>query len=759
MTNYLSTKKEYLLNTILFKENKVTEDFLLDGGNAEIIENNEKDLNKLVHSLYELGYVLDKEVYDKIATSEVSIVGVNNKLVKLIGMVRGDITGEVFYPNFPTFVNKLTQEELDLFRNMHYVFRGVVLEGDYVWFVPSRVFEGQVYEDGKGRFSTNTNDSEQEVRNGKLMSYEIIDTILDSGYEDYLDYAGARTVIKFGTLEEAIDTVKGLIDSKVSLTEEMRESLEVVLELSEEDLEEVLPEVISRKDIMANIVALLVEKDNSIEPMKKYIKTSTDVLRVLDVMNGNDGSLTTFTYKKLDRNSRRVIMELLDTLNPYISSEDMFRNKRVWKGLVKVIHPFENRYSKYTNSVEAFYLLVNDDKSHTFSSRIEKEISELKAFGKVGTILEKFKTRPGEFARNLDLLLRETNNTVVLEEFQKVVGTVNTLILFQVKKHFTNYESPIRLVETTTGQFTRQATSGVSDFNRYIVLGLIEDELKRRMKGKEPLGKVYLDSKLKTIKMPLSLRTSSIKSSNFLTRGSRKPLGKEENVRLFTQWYNVEETRGVDIDLSILYFSEDLDVIGRIAYYNQRDPNFKSLAHSGDMTSARGEYGANEFIDFNKEELLQGNVRYVAMSTIIYSGAKTYKDLEVTAGWVEFDGQSAVLGNRRTRFNTKEIKNQFDIESKTKSLVPLVFDLKRGEVIWLDAYPSYLQPYSQVDTYDSFIKDSIVSANNDNSMSIYDLLDMHIKNRDGVEVFDKEDADVIYDLEDIKVSEILSEFI
>lgn len=193
----------------------------------------------------------------------------------------------------------------------------------------------------------------------------------------------------------------------------------------------------------------------------------------------------------------------------------------------------------------------------------------------------------------------------------------------------------------------------------------------------------------------------------------------------------------------------------------------KILVFSGDMVNAPRPKGANEFIDFNKEELKQAGIRYVTMSLILFSSGDgmrntTFKDLEeVTAGWVEFDvGTEGIVRHKsQVKFNIEETKNQFDVISDSTSSVPLVIDLYRDEMIWLDVFKPSKNFHSRVDDASKFIKDAIDYYSTNQTMTIYELLDTHIKCRNGTEVYNKEDADTVFDLDTVSLPDILSDYL
>src|SRR5690625_3515144 len=111
-------KRTFIINAILFRQGKVTQEFLHtqteSGAESYLDEGNDvgEVRAKLVHALFELDYVLSEEIYNAIkGLTEEQLTEVHNKLIKLTALVKGDVSGEVFYPNFPKFVKSLTQEE------------------------------------------------------------------------------------------------------------------------------------------------------------------------------------------------------------------------------------------------------------------------------------------------------------------------------------------------------------------------------------------------------------------------------------------------------------------------------------------------------------------------------------------------------------------------------------------------------------------------------------------------------------------------
>lgn len=687
---------------------------------------------ELLHLLKQSGYALTKESLVYYLT-ELSMEGRRDVADRLVSSINHDlfkVSGEVFFKDFPNFNNK---DAWQLHQLLHYITYSYVSESgkeDVSIYTPQ--FSGD--EDIEGYF-------EELSKFYAKLDLEGYDTFVKESNLKLIKFVNESEYVKGYTY------AKNLINSKTSLStdniNDLVDLIDVIEELSLEDREGLLPDRIERKEIMAYVVSTLIHNGYTLTSFKKYIQTSTDILRVIDVQGGGDGTLDKgVSLPKFNRPLRSAIMELLNSINPYIASEDMFRNKKVWKGLLKLIHPFESRYDKFNQSQKSFELFAKGDKSHTFATR-SKEMEKSKDYLGLAELLSQ---RPGELARKMDLILRnidDNDGLKVLNLFKDNVNEVSSLILYQLLSHIKNNTS-IRKVETSKGFYYREqeALKNTNTFSKYILEGIIKDELGRRYQDKEDLGKVYLDPKLKQFNIPISQRTSSL-SSNLMTRGSKVSLNLKDVLRVFTYWKNSENTM-IDLDLSSVLLSESFEYKGKVYFGYQR---MKGASHSGDIRNAPK--GANEFIDLNISELKSNGVRYVVMYVNVFTGL-TFNNFDCKAGFLNLTNEDTNLVFNpygEVKFKGEEIDMLMDINSNHNATVPLVVDIEKGLLYWLDETVAKVDGLyaSSVSNVREDLKEMVMYAINNEYISIYDLLDMHIKNRNGVEVFDKEYADVVFE--------------
>jgi hypothetical protein len=165
------------------------------------------------------------------------------------------------------------------------------------------------------------------------------------------------TVLDFGTYKDLQDIYNNLIQSKTSLSETDKEDLVCLIRSGRFTL----PDEIPFKENVALVVKLLIEespKTPNINSLSKFIKTATDVLRVITAMSDGDISLAkNCRYKSFKRKERKLLVELLDNCGNI--EEDMLRYQNKWIRIGERLHPSEYNFNKVS---VAFDKLRNNDK-------------------------------------------------------------------------------------------------------------------------------------------------------------------------------------------------------------------------------------------------------------------------------------------------------------------------------------------------------------------------------------------------------------
>ncbi|CEP63937.1 TerD family protein LALA0_S09e05842g [Lachancea lanzarotensis] len=462
-----------------------------------------------------------------------------------------------------------------------------------------------------------------------------------------------------------------------------------------------LPEIIPNKENLMVVITYAVEHAGSFnDKLQKmfstFMKTATDVLRLAAALSGSDVSLTEHTRFKLSISQRKFLMSMLDKLDRTLALEDMLRFRGLWLVLAKYLHV--NAYDKrYPNATKIIHTIRSNPKSiETFNRTIENSLlaigtaqdsRNMKA--ELNKILNTLKSRPGDFARRLDHLLRLSSSSeqeILLEEFFKVTSNIATPLLLNLSTHFRyrRDKSPIRVYlpkGSSTNVLIENEDKRVT-LPDEICLRLengIDDTLINRFKKLDCLGNVYIDPELEDFIVPMDMRNVS-ESLRTLARGSKIKFDKEAKViRLFLYWENISEwtpqyRSRVDVDLSCLQLGDNFENQGEIGYYNLKN---SGITHSGDITDAPN--GAAEFIDIDLEalRLQHPDTRYLGMTVNSYTG-QPFDTFVAKAGFMLRDG---VSGNF---FEPKTVEQKFDVISTAKFIVPMVLDIKLNVIIWLD---------------------------------------------------------------------------
>lgn len=551
-------------------------------------------------------------------------------------------------------------------------------------------------------------------------------------------------IIDLGTKDDLIEIFNNLVTSKTSISSTDKEDMEWIFK----NMAVVLPDEIPLKENAALIGKLCLEYSQNIEAkdIQKYFKTATDVLRLVTAMSYGDISLATNTkFRNFNRKERKMIMKLLNGCNNIL--EDMNKYKNRWIRVGEKLHPSEFKGClDYANVTHAFDCLRNGIKIETFNSEVTKAI-ETKDFESALNLLKK---RPGELARRLDHLLRTVDNkNIIINTFKNVAIDVSNPVLLQVREHFMSRDNDLR-VFFPKGNLAK--SYGIHNTLPEIglkycaaIVKICENALIEHFKGKDFLGNVYLSEEFKNYIVPFSQRSAS-KTVKAVVRGSKFSIPENTNVlRAFIWWTNTATER-VDVDLTAAIFDEKWNYREHISYTNLNSMEYNSC-HSGDITNGGpvdGD-GVAEFIDIDIDSVVKNGARYVVYQVYNYTGSQ-YSDMEhAMFGWM--NRESMTSGEI---FEPKTLEQKMDLTSQSSCAIPVIFDCVNREVIWCDMCLSINRLGSSQINIESNINGVLAtcySMVNISKPNLYDLIDLHIKAR-GISTSNKEDADIIFDIDD-----------
>lgn len=600
--------------------------------NKQIVATMNKNIEVFGYTMSEA--LFDKLVHMKVKNREVVYDALVNGLKELTG---ADKVYNPMYPNFPESV--MEKDDFELYFNaiVHYWSFGTLLP----------------YEEKKERaplFNT------AKVK------------VLDAGSFDDLN-----------------DIFNNLCASKTSLSKSDVDDMIFILNSAKVTL----PDEIPFKENAACVCRLLVDTgvDTDGSLCKKYVKTATDVLRLITAMSDGDVSLAENTkFRNLKRSERRIIMNLLAGCGN--TAEDMNRYAGRWIRVGEKLHPGEfAKNERYTKAVQAFGVIRNDGKIQSFAGKVDAAV----ASGDVNAVVSLLKKRPGEFARRIDFLLhtfdKDADRKTVIMGFASVTKDVSSTVLLQVREHFINKldGSDDMRVFFPKGNLARSyyvkndKTETIPEDAMKMIIAVCENALVNIYGNREFLGKIYIDEALKDYTVPFSLRSAS-KTMTAVSRGSRIAIDDSAKIiRPFIWWTNTKDNI-IDVDLSVAVFADDWNCLEHVSYNNLESDRF-GICHSGDIINGGpvdGE-GAAEFIDLDIDKALSAGARYAVFNVYNFSNESFSRMEHAAFGFMtRNDMKSGEI------FEPSTVKQRMDLASATTTCIPVIFDLKERVFVWCD---------------------------------------------------------------------------
>ena len=553
------------------------------------------------------------------------------------------------------------------------------------------------------------------------------------------------TVLSIGNHEDLMEIFSNLVNSKTSLSSQDKDDIKTIIE-SCPDYIRYLPEMIPLKENVALLGKLIIENApiKSINSIKKYFHTATDVLRLITALSDGDISLSQKTiYRKMSRPERRMILDLLANCGDI--TEDLFRYHYEWIRIAEILHPFEYNFAKYKNINNSFDTLRNKKKPLMFAGMVQNSILR-KDFHTAANLL---KSRPGEFARQLDKLIRDSDNpNYIINCFKEVASKVSSPVLHQVRQHFIGRmkETPLPVrVFFPKGNLAKAKSikNELPDIQKNIcqnVIKICNDALIEQYKEKEFMRNVYIDEELKNYIVPFNQRSAS-KAIKTIVRGSQLPIREDASaVRAFIWWTNSKIGR-VDIDLSAAIYDENWNYIEHVSYTHLRSAKYKAH-HSGDITDG-GKFngdGVAEFIDVDIDSVAK-NGRYIVYQVYNYTDQQFSTLENCRFGWMEREDV-----NSGEIFEPTTVAMKMDLTSDSTVAIPVIFDCIERKFIWCDMNLSISNSYYGGNNLESNLHGvtaTCYAMTNINKANIYDLVKLNAIAR-GKIVTDRNDADIIF---------------
>lgn len=626
------------INPILFRrKSKILVDLT---ENREVCNDSIRYVVSLMKNIEEYGYTLSVKMFTeltKLTVDEISIL-YSDLITEIKKLTGANNIYKPMYPNFPKQVAEADYSELVLNALIHYWSFGTLLP-EY------------------------TKDERFPL---------VYDTKLK--------------VIDTGCVSDLITIERNLLASKTNISQQDKDDLTVLL-----DYLAYYPSEIPNKEIAAFYCCHVLNSDVYFDTTAShYIKTATDILRLVTCMSGGDISLATNTkFIKLKRKYRRFIVDCLADIigSSGIESclEDMFRYRERWVRIGEIVHPSEygKQNPEYNKVSYLFEKLRANDKPLFFGGKVEKAIKEHNAIETVNLLAK----RPSEFGRRLDYLLREfpEEANLIADKFARIAPEISTTVLWGIIEHFKTRTKNDYRVFFPKGNISKfyvidNKFEELNDNDKicHSIITSCYNALIQNYSRKSKLGKVYIDEELKNYVVPFSQRSAS-SSSKILTRGSKLKLNDSTNIiRAFIWWTNTKNSR-VDLDLSCGIYDDDLQLIKHISYTNLKSNSFHAY-HSGDIVNGGdiNDDGVAEFIDIDVNEIAS-KARYVVFQVYSFTTQPFNSLPNCHFGWMNRNDF-----NSGEIFEPKTVENVIGLTSNSIFCAPVIFDCKEKTAIWCD---------------------------------------------------------------------------
>ena len=629
----------------------------------------------ILNSFRSLGYSLSKDAIDILSNQDdLSLTNFYHTNFKLLKNSVCDISHNIFYKNFP-YLAKMSDADYIIRAYLHYM---SATESDFGF---------------------------------------IDNTLKVNKRKDKIDcQAHILDVIKF---EDALLILKDYFTKQLESVNSISYPLAInLISFSNTYNIKLEPKDIPFKEnieiYFASLKTSLANKSLSFDDFK-YCKTLHDVLRCYISLSKGSYFINNSKFKfiSLPRYARRLFLNKLDSLIMTDRQiDDILKDRFLWLKAFEYLHVFE--YPKY-KKIYHFANLLRNYKNIGYNSELNKyKDNEEK-------LLDLLSIKPGVFARNLDMLLRNPNfnKENILASFKKIGNQVSNKVLVELYNFYLNRNSSSTRLFKIVGEYVSYTEiednrANLDEKTIRLVLATIEEILSSSFNNLPKLDKVYLDPNLKYLPVPSNNRNTSFSFNNYIY-GQQIKLETEKFIRIFTNWHNIKNER-VDVDLAVEIFDANLKYITSLAWHNMSGGKFIEAYHSGDLVTAPGENGASEFVDLNLEKAKKGGVKYLIATNTIYTG-QSFAEVKPYCGVMFTENRLKGI------FNPKAVKIKSILTHQSANMVAgFIIDIENMSLIWLDT-PVDFSYYSTSAT--NLNVKFILNDTLKNKMNLYDFYLLH----------------------------------
>ncbi|MGN1344561.1 MAG: hypothetical protein ACI4U3_08270 [Traorella sp.] len=404
--------------------------------------------------------------------------------------------------------------------------------------------------------------------------------------------------------------------------------------------------------------------------------TMADVIKLVDEINYQKYNNDNIKKLNLKNQDRKFITKVIDTLFELkkCNIKECSEKKAIWNGLLHHLH-----YKPHNELSNEFVTYMRGQKNISIYSQFEKEMAQHNIKKAVKTLKEEKSST--EILRKMNYLVSRCSS---LEEVQMVLDAIeynNVIVLIQLiiqyasksykerQRYFTFTKNNMIIGHQETVEEAKKRKSMISEEYADMIYIKLKNGLQEKLKGR--LGKVYIDSNMKLITLPLQENVSQ-SGLNVLPKGSRIKIDCTKKIRAFTYWERVN-----DIDLSIIGFTKDGEQV-EFSWRTMFDEQSDAICFSGDQTS--GYTGGSEYYDINIQQFKKEfpNMKYLIFCNNVYS-CQSFNSCFCKAGYMLRD-----IDDTGEVFEPKTVQSSYLINCNSTFAYLFGIDLEKNELVWLN---------------------------------------------------------------------------
>lgn len=386
-------------------------------------------------------------------------------------------------------------------------------------------------------------------------------------------------------------------------------------------------------------------------------------------------------FLTLPKGLRRQVVARLGEVTPGYKADRLVETKTLWRRAMRSFHPY-SLGALTPESKRALDIIHANVEYKTLNSSLEAYLAA--GDGERATNLMR-EHAPGLLLTKLVTLLRISGGKKAAQALALAVEEVgpraklSTLISAYNGILSANdlHTRVTRTAGVNNSLVARSETSVIPEKARKLVLKAVKSALVAKLaQGPAPTGVVGTQGP-----EAVSLITRDLSTGDrVLERGSRMaPVGSGDVLRIFGLFTNNQNASGY-MDIGVTLLDETCTLLGTCTWSSWAQARAWAT-YSGDTLVKPGRSAA-EYVDLKLPQVAKHHptARYAAMTVQSYSGWPM-NEVDFLAGAMFRKG----TGRKGQVFDARSVATAFKPTTAALQSVPLVVDLKTGDLIWLDS--------------------------------------------------------------------------